>query len=413
MASYRDAISAIESGGRYDNLGPVTKTGDRAYGRYQVMGANIPEWSQAALGRRVTPQEFLADPSLQDAVFDHRFGNYAQKYGPEGAARAWFAGEGGMNNMGAQDQLGTSVSSYAQRFNNAMGQGGEQPTEMSAQSRTPPPQNLDVFGAAPKQSGGFDFKGFGNSLTRMGAAAMSASNPKGAAALAGTIDEDPKDLWITQTLPDGRVIQSNRRDGSVRQVATAPKPPKQAQPFGETGLKKLIETETAANGTDWFNQQASQVLDDLKTNKLDLGVWQRYVANPLKVAAGATDDQRLALSRFEQLKQLMTNEQLLRAKGVQTEGDAVRALKQFFAGGAEYSNPTAIDALQTSLSHSRADLENTGRTYEAYGKLYGDDNPVIQHYRQLHDERMKRYAPKAAAAPAGNLNDLKKKYGLD
>jgi hypothetical protein len=113
---YGGAIANIESGGRYDLLGPVTKTGDRAYGKYQMMGNNIPQWSQAALGRSVSPQEFLANPSLQDTVFKHRFGQYVDKYGPGGAARAWFAGEGGMNNPNAKDQLGTSVASYERRF---------------------------------------------------------------------------------------------------------------------------------------------------------------------------------------------------------------------------------------------------------------------------------------------------------
>ena len=113
---YGGAIANIESGGRYDLLGPVTKTGDRAYGKYQMMGANIPQWSQAALGRSVSPQEFLANPSLQDSIFKHRFGQYVDKYGPGGAARAWFAGEGGMNNPNAKDQLGTSVASYERRF---------------------------------------------------------------------------------------------------------------------------------------------------------------------------------------------------------------------------------------------------------------------------------------------------------
>ena len=113
---YSGAISRIESGGNYAELGPVTNTGDRAYGKYQMMGANIPEWSKAALGRSVTPQEFLANPQLQDTIFKHRFGQYVDKYGPGGAARAWFAGEGGMNNPNAKDQLGTSVSSYERRF---------------------------------------------------------------------------------------------------------------------------------------------------------------------------------------------------------------------------------------------------------------------------------------------------------
>ena len=117
---YAGAISRIESGGNYGELGPVTKSGDRAYGKYQIMGANIPEWSRAALGRPVSTQEFLANPQLQDTIFQHRFGQYAQKYGPSGAARAWFAGEGGMNNPNARDQLGTSVADYERKFNSGL-----------------------------------------------------------------------------------------------------------------------------------------------------------------------------------------------------------------------------------------------------------------------------------------------------
>ena len=121
--AYRDAIAGIESAGSgdYGALGPATKGGDRAYGRYQVMGANIPEWTQAALGRPMTPQEFLQNPEAQDAVFDHRFGSYVQKYGPEGAAKAWFAGEGGMKNPNARDVLGTSVEDYGRKFTQNMG----------------------------------------------------------------------------------------------------------------------------------------------------------------------------------------------------------------------------------------------------------------------------------------------------
>jgi len=118
---YQSAISRIESGGRYDKLGPTTETGDRAYGKYQIMGKNIPEWTRDALGRSMTISEFLNDPAAQDAVFNHRFGGYVNKYGPGGAARAWFAGEGGMNNPNARDQLGTSVDSYERQFLRGLG----------------------------------------------------------------------------------------------------------------------------------------------------------------------------------------------------------------------------------------------------------------------------------------------------
>jgi hypothetical protein len=120
--AYSRAISGIESGGRYDLMGPVTKTGDRAYGKYQIMGANIPGWTQAALGTSMTPQEFLADTDAQETVFKHRFGQYVDKYGPVGAAKAWFAGEGGMNNPSASDLYGTTVDSYAKRFQAGLGE---------------------------------------------------------------------------------------------------------------------------------------------------------------------------------------------------------------------------------------------------------------------------------------------------
>jgi hypothetical protein len=116
-----DRIAAIESGGNYLTLGPVVRNGDRAYGKYQVMGANIGPWTLQALGHSLTPEEFLHDPAAQDAVFNTIFGNYKAKYGPGGAARAWFAGEGGMNNPNAKDVLGTTVADYERKFN---GQGG-------------------------------------------------------------------------------------------------------------------------------------------------------------------------------------------------------------------------------------------------------------------------------------------------
>ena len=119
---YGGAISSIESGGRYDLLGPVTRRGDRAYGKYQVMGENVGPWTTEVFGKAMTPEQFLRNPEAQEAVFTKKFDDYAKKYGPEGASRAWFAGEGGMNDMGRRDQLGTSVGEYSRRFQQAMPQ---------------------------------------------------------------------------------------------------------------------------------------------------------------------------------------------------------------------------------------------------------------------------------------------------
>ena len=128
IGQYAKAIQANESGGRYDALGPVTKSGDRAHGAYQVMGANIPEWTKAALGRSMTPAEFVADPAAQDAVFAHRFGSYVDKYGnPQDAASAWFTGRPLAQGGNSRDVLGTSGNVYVDKFNRSLASLGSQP----------------------------------------------------------------------------------------------------------------------------------------------------------------------------------------------------------------------------------------------------------------------------------------------
>ena len=96
LEQLRRGIARVESGGRYDALGPEIKrkTGtDRAYGKYQVMGANIPQWTEQALGRPLTAMEFLRSPEAQEKVFEHQMLNNLHKYGNvQDAASVWFSG---------------------------------------------------------------------------------------------------------------------------------------------------------------------------------------------------------------------------------------------------------------------------------------------------------------------------------
>lgn len=119
------ASAVVESGGDYNAVGPDVKrkdgSVDRAYGIHQVMGANIPSWTKEVLGKSLTPDEFLNNPKAQDAVYAAKRGQLEAKYGPQGAARAWFAGEGGMNNPNAKDVLGTTVAGYERKFDKAAG----------------------------------------------------------------------------------------------------------------------------------------------------------------------------------------------------------------------------------------------------------------------------------------------------
>lgn len=140
QSPYAGAVSSIESGGNYQSLGPQTKSGDRAFGKYQVMGQNIGPWTKETLGQELTPQQFLQSPQAQEAVFNKKFTQYAQAYGPEGAARAWFAGPSNMNNPTAKDELGTTVADYSRRFQQAQGPAqspGFNPAQYNAYQHNP------------------------------------------------------------------------------------------------------------------------------------------------------------------------------------------------------------------------------------------------------------------------------------
>jgi hypothetical protein len=125
------ASGSIESGGRYNAVGPVTNRGDRAYGKYQVMGANIPSWTKEALGSSMTPSEFLASPEAQEKVFETQFGKSVAKYGnPADAASVWFSGRPLAKAGNASDVLGTTVPQYVQKFMAAYEGGTNTPAMM-------------------------------------------------------------------------------------------------------------------------------------------------------------------------------------------------------------------------------------------------------------------------------------------
>lgn len=104
--AFRGGITKIESGGNYRAVSPMNPNGQRAYGRYQMLGSNIRKWAG------VSVQEFLANPELQDRVFKEqsmicyaKYGNWAD------CASMWFSGRP-LRNNNAKDVTGTSVPKY-------------------------------------------------------------------------------------------------------------------------------------------------------------------------------------------------------------------------------------------------------------------------------------------------------------
>lgn len=153
------ALARGESGGSRNPYGLETDTGKgfSVLGKYQISEKNLPEWGPKWLGRTITKQEFLNNPEAQETMAKGQFGEYVDKYGPGGASRAWFAGEGGMGRPGAQDRFGTSVAGYEQKFlrnlgsptQSAMGYAPEEPTQFKPW----PTGQAQVTAEAPVEGG--------------------------------------------------------------------------------------------------------------------------------------------------------------------------------------------------------------------------------------------------------------------
>src|SRR3990167_9592021 len=115
--SAKAAISKIESGDNYNAIGKATSKGNKAYGKYQVMYFNIPSWTKEALGKSLTPEQFLKDTKAQEKVFEYKFNQYIKQYGSaENAAKVWFGGVGALTNPNAKDINGKTVAQYANDF---------------------------------------------------------------------------------------------------------------------------------------------------------------------------------------------------------------------------------------------------------------------------------------------------------
>jgi hypothetical protein len=109
-------IAKVESGGRkdpYSVMGPLTKKGNRAIGKYQVMDFNVPQWTKEALGQSLTPEQYRNSPSAQEAVAKYKLGQYEKKYGIAGAASMWHSGRPTPGNT--QDILGTTTKGYVSK----------------------------------------------------------------------------------------------------------------------------------------------------------------------------------------------------------------------------------------------------------------------------------------------------------
>lgn len=400
---WANAISGIESSGRYDLLGPVTKSGDRAYGKYQVMGANIPQWTKSALGRSMSPTEFLSDHDAQEAVFKSQFGSYVNKYGsPEEAASVWFSGRPMAQAGNAKDILGTTVPAYVSKF--ARLAGGSAPA-VQAINTAAAPKGADVMPTTPAPDDGFmgqigsffnklNYKNPDNgysvtdAMDGVSRAMLALDNPAGSNALAtsalvsqkskpkpGDWHHDPKTGTFFRTSPQGAL-----------EFMKNPNQPEAVGPkLNASAMKTLTENMDKYGEIANISDEGSRVLQNLNSGLLDLNGFRNW-ENAGRNLVGMSNEQSRAYADYRQFLQKLANTELLKAKGVQTEGDAYRVMQEIVSGNANYDTKAAQEAITKLLLRNKEAVTQRGQAiFDAYKGMYGSDAafaPLAQQFER-------------------------------
>lgn len=109
-ASVQDLMDAVMGQESSGDAGAVNgRTG--AYGLFQILPSNWPQWSEQAgiAGADMT------DPTAQKKVAAYKLGEYAKEYGVEGAFAAWYAGpvNGARWRDGAPDAIDSDGNHYS------------------------------------------------------------------------------------------------------------------------------------------------------------------------------------------------------------------------------------------------------------------------------------------------------------
>lgn len=421
---YRNAIGSVESGNDYSALGPETNSGDRAYGRYQVMGNNIPEWTEKHLGVRMTPDQFLKDQAAQDKVFDAVTGGYHDKYGNlDDVTSSWFSGRPMARAGNASDGYNT-VPQYVAKVNKAMGgpvaainaaaqiPGPGSLTSAFAQTDQQPDAALSVNSTmGPGVLNRPDAANvIGQSLTGLGASLAGISSPEQAKSLvAQQVAMKKADVdhgtWAPHTLPDGTTFMLNSKTrqllpmGNFKKSEQDPGDKKRAEEeakaevenygkmqdsigVAQTSLSRLKELRAAAQDPNVNFGGGGDIMASAKNLAYSLGVPVEGLKSTQAVQRLATEMQ---LARGKQLPGAISN----------YEDKLMGLANGVGLDKSRESNLAAIDAQEKLFNHQIM-LANAAREYRAeHGKL---DAGWDKKRQQMGEAAAK--ADDAATAPA-------------
>lgn len=389
-AQYRNAIGKVESDNNYAALGPETDDGDRAYGRYQVMGKNIPEWTQRHLGTSMTPQQFLKDTDAQDKVFDGETSSHFKKYGNlNDVTSTWFSGRPMAQAGNASDGYNT-VPEYVSKVNAAYGgndgrtaiQRAMKPSSGSKMA-TPDDNTNGVLSSAPPpgpltQSNNGWLSKLGDIAINMAPGLASISDPERANALskiaaANAKPAEDKGTWSMHTLPNGQMVRINSKTGQPQLLPgnyAAPEKPekdkvKEAADIGRVKEFQDLSAEIAKNGAS--SREALNTVQPI----------EQALANP-NVPQGFGGELRATANKATAALPGATPEHMKTAADTDV---AVAGINKMVQEGR-----TLNGGMPGSLSDK--DLVFLKQSQAGLGNTPEGNKRIIEIYKQLHNRRV-------------------------
>jgi hypothetical protein len=402
--AYLRAIKAKESTNNYSVLGPTHPKYGRALGAYQVMESNLPSWSQAAVGRQVTPDEFLKNPELQDQIARHRFTQYAEKHGLDNAASMWHSGVPLAQAQARKDVLGTRTPDYVKDI--ARRAGGDtgvsvDPTQMTQADL--PAQGAAEAGGPPTQPGfweggpgalfGMPQKDWNaaDAMIGVGAALMARDNPSGASALSALATKAKASQGAKSVVKvdskTGMVTRYDPTTDSFKTEQVFPRSPEADDPTD--GNRKMFQDNLSkANAHSALAETMDRARREIATGDIDLSLASKVKQSAAELFNMPLTDQQKRTARFLLDMENARADILRTFPGVQTEGDAKRAMDMLKPGGlAGLSNDNVMEAMERGFAHSTRNygeqLKYNESLYQKFGTRiapsdYGDSNAARQ-----------------------------------
>lgn len=258
--------------------------------------------------------------------------------------------------------------------------------------------------AGPKADGGYDWR---SRINQAASALASSSNPEQSKALlAANAQNDKSGTYSTHVDPrTGIGLRINNKTGKVEQFqAHEAKEDPADMKVDPSALKAVGETAEKANSLGYTAQRAQYFKDALDTGKLDTSFLAKG-QGAIESAFGKSSPQTQLYNEFQSFKTQMANESLRLNSGVQTEGDAQRAMNEFVNGFGTYDSKTSAKSLDNFINKAGRYVNGTAQQQlDSYSAGYRNQKPFDVYRQGLKDHQnffteYGKRPPAAAATP--------------